>query len=197
MTCVVCFVQLKLRKNNEVRCNEIISGGVHFMLTRPHPRYWRILGVASFEQCQSKHWKYTTPLSLCTIFPVTQSVHFEFHYLPFVWLNKLQIRNLAKLVKDRCWDLWYMLLMPVKAHFHSRKISTDRKFSEYIIVKSWEFSTSKFFSDGKFVSANHSLQNFLSVENFPEWNTLRTIDNELNMLRTIDIMLECLIIYCF
>jgi hypothetical protein len=35
-----------------------------------------------------------------------------------------------------------------KAHFHLRKISTNKKFSENIIVKSWEF-----FSDGKFVSA--------------------------------------------
>jgi hypothetical protein len=37
--------------------------------------------------------------------------------------------------------------MPIKAHFHSRKISTDRKFSENIVVKSRKFSTSKFFSD--------------------------------------------------
>jgi hypothetical protein len=44
---------------------------------------------------------------------------------------------------------------PLKAHFHSRKISTDRKFSENIIVKSWRFSTSKFFSDGKFVGQSH------------------------------------------
>jgi hypothetical protein len=36
-------------------------------------------------------------------------------------------------------------------------------------LKSWKFSTSKFFSDGKFVSANHILQNFLSAKNFPEW----------------------------
>jgi hypothetical protein len=58
----------------------------------------------------------------------------------------------------------------IKAHFHSRKISTDRKFSENVIVKSWRnFSTSTFFSDGKFVSANHILQNFLSAENFPAW----------------------------
>jgi hypothetical protein len=33
----------------------------------------------------------------------------------------------------------------LKAHFHSRKISTDRKFSENITVKSWKFSTSKIF----------------------------------------------------
>jgi hypothetical protein len=57
----------------------------------------------------------------------------------------------------------------VKAHFHSRKISTDRKFSENIIVKSWKFPTSKFFSRRKiFPSANHILQYFLSAENFPE-----------------------------
>jgi hypothetical protein len=37
-----------------------------------------------------------------------------------------------------------------------------------IIVKR-KFSTSKYFSNGKFVSANHILRNFLSAENFPEW----------------------------
>ena len=57
----------------------------------------------------------------------------------------------------------------VKAHLHSRKISTDRKFSENSIVISWKFPTSKFFSDGKFISANYILQYFLSAENFPEW----------------------------
>jgi hypothetical protein len=63
-----------------------------------------------------------------------------------------------------------------KTHFHSRKISTDRKFSKNI-VKSWKFSTSKFFSDGKFVSANHLLQNFLSAENFPEWKKFEPAQN--------------------
>jgi hypothetical protein len=38
----------------------------------------------------------------------------------------------------------------LKVHLHSRKISTERKFSDNIIVKSWKFSTSKFFSDEKF-----------------------------------------------
>jgi hypothetical protein len=69
----------------------------------------------------------------------------------------------------RCSLICMFLQCPVKAHFHSGKNSTDRKFSENIIVKSWKFSTSKFFSDGKFVSANHILQNFLSAENFLEW----------------------------
>jgi hypothetical protein len=32
-----------------------------------------------------------------------------------------------------------------------------------------KFSTSKFFSDDKFVSTDHILQKFLSAENFPEW----------------------------
>jgi hypothetical protein len=70
----------------------------------------------------------------------------------------------------------------VKAHFHSRKISTDRKFSEKVIVKSWKFSTSKFFSDGKFVSANHILQNFLAAKcckmrkiYFPHFTTFRVL----------------------
>jgi hypothetical protein len=52
-----------------------------------------------------------------------------------------------------------------KAYFHSRQFSTDRKFSENIIVS----LTSKFFSDQKFVSANHILQIFLSAENVLEW----------------------------
>jgi hypothetical protein len=57
----------------------------------------------------------------------------------------------------------------VKAHFHARKFSTDRKSSENIIVKSWKFSLQNIFSDKKFVSANHILQIFLSAENFLEW----------------------------
>jgi hypothetical protein len=32
-----------------------------------------------------------------------------------------------------------------KVHFHSGESSTDRKFSENIIVKSWKFPTSKLF----------------------------------------------------
>jgi tRNA A37 threonylcarbamoyltransferase TsaD len=31
------------------------------------------------------------------------------------------------------------------------------------------------FSDGKFVSANHILQNFLSAEKFPEWKCALTV----------------------
>jgi hypothetical protein len=42
-------------------------------------------------------------------------------------------------------------------------------FPKISLLKVENFSTSKFFSDGKFVSANHILQNFLSAENFPEW----------------------------
>ena len=52
---------------------------------------------------------------------------------------------------------------PLKKNFHGQKI-----FRKYH-VKSWKFSTSNIFSDGKFVSANHILQNFVSAENFPEW----------------------------
>jgi hypothetical protein len=54
--------------------------------------------------------------------------------------------------------------------FNPRKISTVRKVSENVVIKSWKFSTSKFFSDGKFVSANHILQNFLPAENFLSGN---------------------------
>jgi hypothetical protein len=89
--------------------------------------------------------------------------------------------NMSKCIKVSTWR-WINLTMDtaaalqsctirltwLKAHFHSRKTSTDRKCSENIIVKSWKYSTSKFFSHGKFVSANHILQNFLSAENFPE-----------------------------
>ena len=34
--------------------------------------------------------------------------------------------------------------MPPKCHFHSRNISTDRKFSGNFIAKSWKFSTENF-----------------------------------------------------
>jgi hypothetical protein len=54
----------------------------------------------------------------------------------------------------------------VKAHFHSREFSTDRRFSENIFVKIENFQLQKFFYDIKFVSANHILQIFLFAENF-------------------------------
>ena len=55
----------------------------------------------------------------------------------------------------------------IKAHFHSKKFSTDRKFSENIITfKKLKIFNFKIFSEGK--SANHILQNFVSAENFPE-----------------------------
>ena len=55
-----------------------------------------------------------------------------------------------------------------------RSISTQENFPRTenfpkISLLKVENSTSKFFSDGKFVSANHILQIFLSAENFPEW----------------------------
>jgi hypothetical protein len=49
-----------------------------------------------------------------------------------------------------------------------RPISTQEKFPRTENFPKISLS-SKFFSDGKFVSANHILQNFLSAENFPEW----------------------------
>jgi hypothetical protein len=61
-------------------------------------------------------------------------------------------------------DFCFRYMYTFKAHYHSRKFSTDRKFSENIIVKS-----SIFFSDWKFVSANRILQMFLSAENCLEW----------------------------
>jgi hypothetical protein len=70
---------------------------------------------------------------------------------------------------ERAYASSVFIVMKIKAHFHWRKISTDRKFSENAIVKSWKFLTSKFFPQGKFVSANHIIQNFHSAENFPEW----------------------------
>ena len=61
----------------------------------------------------------------------------------------------------------------IKAHFHSRKISTDKKiFQKYHCLKLKIFNFN-IFSDGKFVSANHILQNFLSTEYFPESLILR------------------------
>ena len=54
-----------------------------------------------------------------------------------------------------------------------KAISTQEKFPRTenfpkISLLKVEFSTSKFFSDGKFVSTNHILQNLSSAENFPE-----------------------------
>jgi hypothetical protein len=49
------------------------------------------------------------------------------------------------------------------------KFPRTENFPKISLFKSWKFSTSKFFSHGKFVSANHILQIFLSAENFPEW----------------------------
>jgi hypothetical protein len=72
-----------------------------------------------------------------------------------------------------------------KAHFHSRKISTDRKFSGNVIFNSWKFSTLQFFSNVKFVSANHISQNFLSVENFPEWKWAFTDNMQYVCLKNI------------
>jgi hypothetical protein len=42
-------------------------------------------------------------------------------------------------------------------------------FPKISLLKVENFQLQNFFSDGKFVSANQILQNFLSAENFPEW----------------------------
>jgi hypothetical protein len=59
----------------------------------------------------------------------------------------------------RC--VFTFLFLDARSSF-SRKISTDRTFSENIIVKSFKrkFSTSKFFSDGKFVSEHFTKFSF-------------------------------------
>jgi hypothetical protein len=56
----------------------------------------------------------------------------------------------------------------VKAHFHSRKISTDRNFPKISLLIKLNIFNFEFFSNEKFVSVNHILQNFLSTENVPE-----------------------------
>jgi hypothetical protein len=55
------------------------------------------------------------------------------------------------------------------------KFPRTAKFSKNIIVEELKIFNFKIFSDEKFVSANHILQNFLSVENVPEskcWSRL-------------------------
>jgi hypothetical protein len=58
-------------------------------------------------------------------------------------------------------DFCFRYMYALKAHYHALK--------KIFIVKSWKFSTSIFFSDWKFVSANRILQIFLSAENCLEW----------------------------
>jgi hypothetical protein len=48
------------------------------------------------------------------------------------------------------------ILVRIFCHWYVTKISTDRKFSENIIVQSWNIIVKQVkFYDGKFVSANH------------------------------------------
>ena len=63
---------------------------------------------------------------------------------------------------------------PTPSHMHMqleplRPISTQEKFPWTEKIAKISLLTSKFFSDGKFVPANHILQNFLSAENLLEW----------------------------
>jgi hypothetical protein len=52
------------------------------------------------------------------------------------------------LLQKSCLTMLDSFLRGFKAQLHSRKMSTDRAFSENIIVKSQTFSTSKFVFDG-------------------------------------------------
>ena len=59
--------------------------------------------------------------------------------------------------------------------YYMWSISTEENFPwtenfpKISLLKVENFQLQNFFSDGKFVSANQIVQNFLSVENFPEW----------------------------
>jgi hypothetical protein len=61
------------------------------------------------------------------------------------------------------------------AYISLLKVQSSFSQPANIIVNSSKFSISKFFSDGKSVSANHILQHFPSVENFPEWKLAFTL----------------------
>jgi hypothetical protein len=61
-------------------------------------------------------------------------------------------------------------ILGLKAHFRARKFPRTENFPKMSLLKVEIFQLQNFFSDGKFVSANHILQNFLSAENFPGGN---------------------------
>ena len=63
--------------------------------------------------------------------------------------------------------------MHVTSRWHSGTICTQEKFpriEHFPKISLLKVENFQFFSDGKFVSANHILQNFLFAENFSEWN---------------------------
>jgi hypothetical protein len=69
-------------------------------------------------------------------------------------LTCVEIRLCCKLQQFCC--SCNSTFLPLQAHFQSGKFSTDRKFSDNIIVKSWKFSTSKIYFRRKiFVGQSH------------------------------------------
>jgi hypothetical protein len=52
--------------------------------------------------------------------------------------------------------------------FTQEKFPRTENFPKISLLKVENFQLQNFFSDGKFVSANHILQNVLSAGNFPE-----------------------------
>jgi hypothetical protein len=57
---------------------------------------------------------------------------------------------------------------PLGPIFTQKKFPRTENFPKISLLKVENFQLQNFFSDGKFVSANHILQNFLSAQNFPE-----------------------------
>ena len=78
----------------------------------------------------------------------------------------------TKLHCNLFWILWFP--PAVKTHFHSRKFSTDRNFSENIIVKS---QLQNFFPTENLCRPITFYKIFLSAENFPEWKLALTLDH--------------------
>jgi hypothetical protein len=73
--------------------------------------------------------------------------------------------------------LLHMCLLPLRPVSTQEQFPRSENFPKILLKVQFNFS------DGKFVSANHILQNFLSVENFPEWKTeWMTGFNSYNML---------------
>ena len=107
---------------------------------------------------QTKFW-HRFIFAACVLLSFFSTHHENQHAISLrVFSSNQDARQLALIRCSFC-DEWKRAF---KAHFHSRKISTDRKFSENIIVK---FSTSKFFFRRKIcVGQSHFTKSFLILE---------------------------------
>jgi hypothetical protein len=107
-------------------------------------------------------------LVLCQSYSGTDATVTDIDFV-YMWINRCDriiITGTASLSLGQTGMRELMRVEKREAHFHSRRISRNREFSKNVIVKSWKFSTSKLFSDGKFVSANSRFTKFYFWEKF-------------------------------